>query len=136
MIRKIALAASFALFGTAAQADQSFNVAIDGHCNTFTITVIDGIAVAGLRGGCGSAVEGGAVGRVDRERGVIISESTKTDVYTWFFTLPVAGVGKVYVVQSDGSTSKPIGASTYHVVPNTRASGEASGPDILAKSGK
>jgi hypothetical protein len=130
MIRKLALAALFALCGSAAEAD-TFNVAIDGHCNTFTLNV-QRFLVAGTRGGCGSAIEGGTVAKVDRKRGVVISETTDNMVVTWYFTTPEAGAGKVFVFSSDGETSSEVGSGTYHIVHNSPAAAGASGPDIMA----
>jgi hypothetical protein len=135
MIKKIALAASLALFGTAAQADTSnvvdtFNIAIDGHCNTFTVN-IDKQLVAGTRGGCGSAIEGGTVAKVDHQRGVIISETTRNMVVTWYFETPEAGTGRVFVYGSDGTTNTRLGAANYHIVHNTPAEG-SQGSDMLS----
>jgi hypothetical protein len=134
MIRKLALAASFVLFGTAAQAGH-FDVAIDGHCNTFSIDVNFGILVAGTRGGCGSALEGGVVGKVDRQRGVIMSETTGKQVVTWLFEAPTDNAGNVFVLESDGVTSEMVGAGTYHIVTSPPAGGTP-GPDITAEFGR
>ncbi|HEX4861967.1 MAG TPA: hypothetical protein VFV07_12065 [Rhizomicrobium sp.] len=131
MIKKLALAASFALFGTAAQAAH-FDVVIDGHCNTFSIDVNFGILVAGTRGGCGSALEGGVVGKADRRRGVIMSETMGKQVVTWLFEAPVDDAGNVYVLESDGKTSEQVGIGTYHIVRSPPAGG-TSGPDITAE---
>ena len=131
MIRKIALAALFALCGSAADAD-TFSVAIDGHCNTFALNV-EKFLVAGTRGGCGSAIEGGTVAKVDRQRGVVISETTDNMVVTWYFTTPEAGAGKVFVFGSDGETSSELGSGTYHLVRNGPPAAGSSGPDMLSK---
>lgn len=118
MIKKLALAAAFAACASAAQAD-TFNVAIDGRCNTFTLN-ITGLLVAGTRGGCGPAgVLGGSVARVDHKRGVVASETIDGIVVTWYFTTPVDGSGKVFVAGSDGSSSAVLGAGTYHIVHNS-----------------
>ncbi|MBV9992941.1 MAG: hypothetical protein JOZ72_16815 [Alphaproteobacteria bacterium] len=128
MIKKLALAASLAVCGSAAQAD-TFNVAIDGHCNTFQINVT-GLLVAGTRGGCGPAgVLGGSVARVDHKRGVVASETIEGIVVTWYFTTPVDGSGKVYVTGSNGSTNAVLGAGTYHLV---RRHAKQPGGDMLA----
>lgn len=126
MIKKLALAATFALCGSAAQAD-TFNVAIDGHCNTFSLNVT-GLLVAGTRGGCGPAgVLGGTVARVDHKRGVVVSETVDGTVVTWYFTTPQDGAGKVFVFGSDGRSSSELGSGTYHLVHSTPAKG---GSDI------
>jgi hypothetical protein len=127
MIKKIVLAASFVLLGTAAQAE-SFNVAIDGSCNTFSLNV-QGLMVAGTRGGCSFAVEGGTVTRVNHRRGVVVSETTSGIVFTWYFTRPHGGTGKVFISASNGESNIAMPAGTYHLVRNTPASGP-SGPDI------
>jgi hypothetical protein len=128
-MKKIALAALLALSGTAAQA-QTFNVVIDNHCNTFTLN-IDKQHVSGTRGGCGSALEGGTVARVDRQRGVIVSETTQKMVVTWYFTTPEAGSGDVFAYGANGTTTTKLGEGTYHLVHNTPAAG-ASGSDMLS----
>ena len=130
MIRKLALAALFALCGSAADAD-TFSVAIDGHCNTFTLN-IDMLHVAGMRGGCGSAIEGGTVSKVDRQRGVVISETTDNMVVTWYFTTPEAGAGEVFVFGSDDETTTKLGSGTYHLVHNGPPAAGSSGPDMLS----
>ena len=128
MIKTIVLAASLVLLGTAARAE-TFNLAIDGTCDTFTLNV-QGLMVAGTRGGCnGGAVEGGTVTRVNHRRGVVVSETSEGAVITWYFTRPHGGTGKVFVSASNGTENiaEPVG--TYHLVRNTPASG-LSGPDI------
>lgn len=131
MIRKLALAAALALCGSTAQADQAFNVAIDGHCNTFSLN-ITGQLVAGIRGGCGGpAIVGGTVARVAHKRGVIVSETAEGMVVTWYFTTPERGTGRVFVFGSDGSNSSELGAGTYSIVHGTIKAGEKrSGTDI------
>ena len=115
MLKQLALAAAFAVCGSAAQADESFNVAIDGHCNTFSLN-IQGLLVAGTRGGCGSGILGGTVARTAHQRGVIVSETVEGTVVTWYFTQPVRGSGKVFVFGSDGRSSTELGAGRYHIV--------------------
>lgn len=118
MIRKLTLATAFVLCGSAAQASDSFNVSIDGHCNTFTLN-IDGVLVAGMRGGCDqSAIEGGDVARVDHQRGVVVSEGDGSRVITWLFTTPEAGHGKVYAYNSDGNTSVQVASGDYTIEHN------------------
>ncbi|HEX4861966.1 MAG TPA: hypothetical protein VFV07_12060 [Rhizomicrobium sp.] len=127
MIKKIVLAASFVLLGTAARAE-TFNVVVDGTCDTFSLN-IQGLMVAGTRNGCSFAVEGGAVARVNHRRGVVVSETMGNIVITWYFTRPHGGAGKVFVSASNGSENIAEPVSTYHLVRSTPASG-LSGPDI------
>lgn len=133
MIRKLMLAAALALCGSAAHAEQSFNIAIDGHCNTFTIN-INGLLVAGTRGGCGKAVEGGTVARVDHKRGVVVGETVDSMVITWYFTTPEGGEGKVFVFGSDGRSSTALGAGRYHIVHGPAQ--KRPGRDIMAELGR
>jgi len=122
MIRKIALVAAFALSGTAAQADsQNFTVSIDGYCTVIHLH-IQGELVAGLRNGsCATnapvaVTEGGVVATVDGDTGVVVSETDNGKVYTWLFEQPVGGTGAVYVVSSDGKTSRRSASGTYHIL--------------------
>jgi len=123
MIKKLALAAILAVCGSAAQAGtpvQSFNVAIDGHCNTFHLN-IGGLLVAGSRGGCGPAgLMGGTVATVDGKLGVVVSETVQGMVVTWYFTQPQEGAGKVFVFGSDGKSATELGQGTYHLVHRTK----------------
>ncbi len=132
MIKKIALAALFALSGTAAQAD-TFNVDIDGSCTKFFLNV-QKFLVSGVRYGCsGEAIEGGTVARVDRQRGVVVSETNMGFVVTWYFTTPEAGAGKVYVSISNGEESELVAATTYQIDRNPPGSPQSgsSGPDFM-----
>lgn len=131
-MKKIALAAMFAVFGTtaAAQADE-FNVTIDNSCTKFAVNVQKFVA-SGIRYGCsGTAVEGGAVARVDKQRGVILSETYQGDVVTFYFTSPEAGGGKVYVTVSDGEESIELAATTYQIVRGPTPPAGSSGPDLM-----
>lgn len=134
MIRKLVLTTAFVLCGSAAQATDSFNVSIDGHCNTFALNV-DGVLVAGTRGGCeGSAIEGGTVARVAHKRGVVVSESNGSQVVTWLFTTPEAGHGKVYAYGSDGNTSSQLASGDYTIEHNPPANREKrAGRDITTE---
>lgn len=129
MIKKLALAASLALFGTAAQAD-TFNVDIGGSCTKFVLNV-EKFLVSGVRYGCsGEAIEGGTVARVDKQRGVVVSETLDGIVVTWYFTTPEAGAGKVYISASNGEETEVLGATTYQIIRNGPPS-SGSGPDIV-----
>ncbi|HTT96872.1 MAG TPA: hypothetical protein VMF58_02395 [Rhizomicrobium sp.] len=131
-MKKIALAALFAVFGTAAHADV-FNVEINNSCTKFYVNVEKFVA-SGVRYGCaGEAIEGGAVARLDHKRGVILSESYMGYIVTWFFTTPEAGAGKVYVTISNGEEVEEVAATTYEILRNPPPSGspQSSGPDFM-----
>jgi hypothetical protein len=130
-MRKIALAALLAVSATAAHAD-TFNVTIGGSCTKFFLNVQQ-FTVAGTRYGCaGTAIEGGAVARVDRQRGVVVSETLDNIVVTWYFTTPEAGGGKVYVSGSNGEVTQVLGVSTYQIMRDgTPPASGSGGPDIM-----
>jgi hypothetical protein len=131
-MKKIALAAMFAVLGmtSVAQADV-FNVTIDNSCTKFAVNVQKFVASA-VRYGCtGEAVEGGAVARVDKQRGVILSETYMRYVVTFYFTTPEAGAGKVYVTLSDGEESIEVAATTYQILRGPTPPGGSSGPDLM-----
>ena len=142
MIRKLALAAAFALSGTAAQADginQFFNVDIDGTCTSLTLHVQNEL-VAGTRntnctisrGAPLFVTEGGVVATVDGDTGVVVSETDNGKVFTWLFESPVDGAGNVFVISSDGKSSRRSARGTYHIVHRNRLQGEMrSGPDFM-----
>lgn len=140
MIRNIALAAAFALTGTAAQADsnQFFNVAIDGYCTVLQLH-IQGELVSGFRDNSTCATnapvnvtEGGVVATVDGDTGVVVSETDSRKVYTWLFEEPVDGTGDVYVVASDGKSSRRSARGTYHIIHRQPGNNEKrNGPDFM-----
>ena len=141
MIRKIAVAAAFVLFGTASQADdinQFFFVGIDGYCTTLGVH-IQGELVSGYRNNstCAtnapvSVTEGGVVATVDGVTGVVMSETDGGKVFTWLFEQPVDGAGAVYVVASDGKSSRRSAKGTYHILRKSRGTDEKrNGPDFM-----
>lgn len=145
MIRKIAIAAAFVLFGTAAQADEDkdFFVGIDGYCTTLFVH-IQGELVSGFRSngfcaepGTPSVIEGGVVATVDKETGVVISETSGGKVFTWLFAQPINGAGNVYVIRSDGKSSRRSARGTYHIFHKKPVNGgKRSGPDFMTELNK
>jgi len=138
MIRKLAIAAALALFGTAAHAEDDlfFNVGIDGYC-TVLFVHIQGEMVSGIRenqtcdtNSPGFATEGGVVATVDHETGVVMSETDDRIVYTWLLTKPVDGTGTVYVIRSDGKSSRRTAKGTYQIL-RRQPHEKRSGPDFM-----
>jgi hypothetical protein len=114
MIKKMALGAALFLSLLATAQASSFNVALDGYCNTFALTVQSGL-IAGTRGGCGyTVIDGGAIAKVN---GVVYRLTADTNdgslLFTWYFTAPVQGHGNWYLYASDGTSDTLYNQGTY-----------------------
>jgi len=135
MIRNISLAcAVLAAFASCASAKSyKLDVALDGFCNTFSLTA-SGASVWGTRSGCGyTNLEGGTVAKVALDsHGTYIIANDSTDlaeVFTWYFTPPAkhTGTGAFVLYYSDGTQQYEAISGTY----SPEQGGAArSGPDV------
>ncbi len=131
MLRKLALAAALVLAGSAtAQAASSFNVALDGFCNTFTLTV-DGMDIYGTRGGCGyTDIDGGTSAKVGTTPYRITNDTNDgTILFTWYFTKPKHKAGDWYLYGSDGNSQTLYNSGTYT---QSKAAPKGAGKDVTA----
>jgi hypothetical protein len=135
MIRKIALAAALCVAGSATAQATTYNIALDGFCNTFTLYV-NGFEVSGTRGGCGyTDIDGGSVGKVGSK--YIISNDTNdsAEIFTWYFTPPKHNAGSWYLYESTGGTSQTeVNSGTYTSTKSGAAAGvRNAGKDATAR---
>jgi hypothetical protein len=134
MIKNIVLAGVLALAGSTAARAGDFNVSIDGRCNTFVLHV-DGVFVAGRRGGCGTKVIGaGTIATVEGKDGMVYSDHGNGMALTWYFAKPTDGAGNVYLYGSDGMTDTLLKTGTYTESAISGPPAKHSGPDITAVS--
>ena len=90
MLNKIAIATVLFLSPLFLSAHaQSFNVSLDGFCNTFALT-IDTWSIYGTRGGCGyTVIDGGAVAHVGTLTYRLVADTNDGSIlYSWYFTKP------------------------------------------------
>jgi hypothetical protein len=114
VIKKIAIA-SVLFFGFMATASATtFDVSLDGFCNTFTLT-ISGFEVYGTRQGCGyTVIDGGALVTISGSRYRMTADTNDgSTLFTWFFTPPKNHKGNWYLYGTDGTTDTLINSGTY-----------------------
>jgi hypothetical protein len=122
MTKKIAIAAMlfFGVLASASAHAQSFNVSLDGFCNTFALT-ISGFEIYGTRGGCGyTDIDGGAVAHVGTPTKLYYTTSDSNDLnelFNWYFTKPKKNKGNWYLYESLGSSYTLINSGTYTQTP-------------------
>jgi hypothetical protein len=115
MLRTLALAAGLSLAGISGAFAQSFNVSLNGFCNTFTLTV-SGFEIYGTRQGCGyTDIDGGSVGKVSGHLYYVDQDTNDSqEIFVWFFTKPKkAGTGDWYLYESTGSAYTFVNSGTY-----------------------
>ena len=108
------LAAASALAASAASA-QSVNIALDGYCNTFALT-LDGFEIYGTRAGCGyTVIDGGSVAKIGSAKYDITSDTSDgaSNIFVWYFTPAKHKVGNWYLYSSTGSAFTEVNSGTY-----------------------
>jgi hypothetical protein len=114
MFKKFAIAAVvFLTFLATAQAS-TFNVSLDGFCNTFALT-FNGFEIYGNRSGCNdNEIDGGASVHIN---GVLYRLSADTNdgstLFNWYFTPAVKNHGNWYLYGSNGSGYTELNSGTY-----------------------
>ena len=114
MIKKIAIASVLFLSFIATAQAGSFNVSLDGFCNTFTMTTT-GFEFFGTRQGCGyTVIDGGSNVHVTGSPYKLTADTNDgSTLFVWFFTPPVNKHGNWYLYGSTGSTYTEINSGTY-----------------------
>jgi hypothetical protein len=122
MIRKIALIAALGLTASVGAHADTVNLALDGFCNTFTLTD-SGFTLAGTRQGCGyTDIDGGSIAKINGTRYAIANDTNdQLEIFTWYFTLPADGAGSWQLYRSDGVSSVLFNAGTYTVTSGSEA---------------
>ena len=97
-----------------AQPAKAFNIALDGFCNTFALT-ISGVQIYGTRGGCGyTVVDGGFVSAINHHGYDVTSDTNDgSTLFTWVFTKPRGGSGDWFLYGSNGSSQTLVNSGTY-----------------------
>ncbi|HTZ71207.1 MAG TPA: hypothetical protein VMB71_11205 [Acetobacteraceae bacterium] len=120
MLRTTLLAACLTLAGGSAAFASSFNVSLDGFCNTFALTV-SGFEVYGSRSGCGyTVIDGGTVGKVGSKYTISNDTNDQAEIFTWYFTKAKHGAGNWYLYESTASSQSEINSGTYTVTGSDR----------------
>jgi len=114
MIKKTVIALTLFLSFSAISQASSFNVSLDGFCNTFTLNVTTPF-IAGTRQGCGyTVIDGGAVVKVSGVSYRLTADTNdEAEIFTWYFAAPVGGHGNWYLYSSDGNTNTLVNSGTY-----------------------
>src|SRR5215467_837344 len=110
MIRKSILAAALTLAGLGAAQASTYNISLDGFCNTFALTT-SAWQVWGVRSGCGYDVnDGGVFAKFAGAKFITPSDSNATfngdtGLFTWIFSKPTrAGTGTWFLYYSNGTS--------------------------------
>jgi|SRR5271165_2908664 len=134
MIKKIALASVlFFSFLGAAQAS-TFNLSLDGFCNTFALNIQSSLFIAGTRSGCGyTVIDGGAIVKIGGITYKLTGDTNDGSVlFTWYFTAPVSGHGNWYLYSSDGTADTLINSGTYTRTFKTDSEPNSGAKDVTA----
>jgi len=116
-VRKNIAVATVLFFGLLCAASAhatTFNVSLDGYCNTFALT-ISSWEIYGTRSGCGyTVIDGGAVANVAGKAYYLTNDSNDlAEQFSWYFTKPKKKAGKWYLYESTGSGFSLINSGTY-----------------------
>jgi hypothetical protein len=114
MFKQLAIAAAISATAVTGAQAAPFNVALDGYCNTFALSVTT-FQVAGTRSGCGyTVIDGGTATKVTGTKYTIANDTNDGSVlFTWYFTKPTGGKGSWYLYGSDGVTQALYNQGTY-----------------------
>jgi hypothetical protein len=114
MIKKLALSTVLFLSFAATAGATTFNISLDGFCNTFALNY-GAWSIAGTRAGCGyTVIDGGALTHVTGTFYYLTADTNDGSVlFTWFFTQPHSGKGNWYLYSSDGTNDTLVNSGTY-----------------------
>ncbi|HEX8815803.1 MAG TPA: hypothetical protein VF753_09900 [Terriglobales bacterium] len=97
-----------------AHAQTTHSISLDGFCNTFTLTEA-GFEIYGTRQGCGyTVIDGGANVHIHGFYHMTADTNDEAEIFNWFFTAAVNGVGDWYLYESVGSSYTFVNSGTYH----------------------
>jgi hypothetical protein len=98
-----------------AHAQTTHNISLDGFCNTFTLTE-NGFEIYGTRQGCGyTVIDGGANVHISSTYYHMPADTNDgSEIFNWFFTAAVNGVGNWYLYESVGTSYTFLNSGTYH----------------------
>ena len=114
MLKITLIAAALVAAGVSGAVAKPFNVALDGYCNTFALTITK-TSIAGTRGGCGyTDIDGGTVASVKKKPYYITNDTNDSaEIFTWLFSPPKQGTGTWTLYESDGTTQSLVNSGTY-----------------------
>ncbi|MBV8978570.1 MAG: hypothetical protein JOZ13_14455 [Alphaproteobacteria bacterium] len=145
MIKKLICAGAFALAATGAQSGtptKTYNIAIDGYCDTFQVSLdeVSGFIAAIRDPGSvchGTNILAGVQALTEGGFGATFGETVNGKGYLWFFTSPVKGTGDVYLFHTvDGITEVLGSSSTYHIVHKHPVRHGGSSQSMMTSHGK
>jgi len=125
-MRKLAIAAALVMGGATGAMAQTYNIALKGYCDTFSLT-LDGFAIYGTHNDCSTnLVDGGATVKVGKSFLVTNDTVDGAEIFSYYFTPPKNNKGKLYVYEETTSGVTEIAETKY----------EVTGDAAVARTGK